>query len=55
MSTKNDLHAMKAISSEEAMQQAEKMGLDYFEVSAARNLDVEAPFKSLAEKLVANY
>ena len=55
VSTKTDLQAMKAITPEEAQQQAEKMGLDFFEVSAARNVDVELPFKCLAEKLVANY
>lgn len=56
VATKSDLKQLMAVNLSEAKTLAQKIGInDHFEVSAARNMDIEQPFLNLAEKMVKQY
>jgi GTPase SAR1 family protein len=53
VAAKSEHKNAKEISSEEGETYAKKLGLDFFEVSAAYNTNVEKPFLELANKVLA--
>lgn len=52
ISTKNDLSGARAVDPAQARDIAKKLNLQFFEVSAARNTNIDLPFNWLAEKIV---
>jgi GTPase SAR1 family protein len=50
--TKSEHKTAKEITTEEGEGYAKKLGLDFFEVSAAYNTNVDKPFQELASKVV---
>ncbi|EGR28373.1 ras oncogene family 4 protein, putative [Ichthyophthirius multifiliis] len=52
VSTKNDMRGAITIEIGQGKDLAQKLGLQYFEVSAARNIDIDQPFYLLAKKMI---
>ncbi len=49
VSTKNDLKSAKVVDLTEGKNLAQKFGVEFYEVSSARNIDIEQHFNYLAE------
>lgn len=52
ISTKNDLSGARVVDPAHAKDIAKKLNLSFFEVSAARNTNIDQPFNYLAERLL---
>ncbi|EAS04240.3 Ras family small GTPase (macronuclear) [Tetrahymena thermophila SB210] len=52
ISTKNDLSGARQVDPQQARDLAKKLNLQFFEVSSARNTNIDLPFQNLAERLV---
>ncbi len=52
ISTKNDLGGARTVDPAQGKDIAKKLNLAFFEVSAARNTNIDLPFINLAERLV---